>query len=134
MRRTSAVIAALAAAVFALGCTAPTSPMDLAGRYSLVSANGHALPYLLPAAGSTSVELLEDSFVLTINGTYSETGYKRFTTGGFVVISFPVDAGNFTRRGDDVRLESAIVGLRPATISNGTLTVVDHGVTLVYAK
>jgi hypothetical protein len=134
MRRTVYAAVALAAASMAIGCSPVTSPLDVSGLYSLKTINGAALPAVISQTGATTITVWNDAFTLTPNGTYSEQGYKSSTTSGVISISYPVDAGNFTRRDDAITLESLLVGIRPAVLSNGTLTVVDRGLTLVYQK
>jgi hypothetical protein len=124
----------IAGLAIALACSPSTSPLDLAGVYALSSVNGQALPYVLESTPSTSVELLDDRFTLNPTGTYSEAGYKRITTNGAVSLTFPVDAGNFTRYGDQLTLESFLFSSRTGSIRNGTLTVIDQNLTLVYRK
>jgi hypothetical protein len=118
----------------ALACAPSTSPLDLAGRYALISVNGQPLPYLLPGGGTTRVELLEDTFNFNPGGTYSEAGYRRMTSPTGISFSFPVDAGHLRRRGDQLRLESLIFPLRTATISHGEIRMVDQQLMLVYRK
>lgn len=134
MRRTAIAGIGLIAAVFAIGCSPATSPLDLSGLYSLKTINGATLPAVISPPGATTVTVWNDAFTLTPNGTYSEQGYKSSTTAGVTSVSYPVDAGSFTRRDNAITLESLIVGIRPAMLSNGTLTVVDAGLTLVYQK
>jgi hypothetical protein len=134
MRHTVGAGIFLAGIAVALACSQSTSPLELAGTYSLTSVNGSPLPFLLPSTGATQVELLSDSYSLTPGGTYSEAGYKRFTTGGGVSFSYPVDAGHFTRLGDEIKLQSMLFSARVGTIRNGALTVIDQNLTLVYKK
>jgi hypothetical protein len=124
----------LAGITLALACAPSTSPLDLAGIYSLATVNGQPLPYLLSVTGTTRVELLEDTFRLNPGGTYSETGYRRTSSSTGVTFAFPVDAGNFRRSGDQLMLESLIFPARKARIANGELTIVDQQLTLVYRK
>ena len=84
MRRT---VVALLAALSAIGCSAATSPMELAGSFSLKTVNGTPLPYLFALVGSTTVEALEDSYTLNPSGTFREAGLKRFTTNGLVTLT-----------------------------------------------
>jgi hypothetical protein len=134
MRSTAFARLALAAAAAAFGCSPPTSPLELAGVYTLQTANGAGLPYALPVADAMLVEVLSDAFTLHPSGTYGEIGEKRYTSAGFAGVAFVTDAGTFTRRGDAIVFESLLLGRRPATIRNGVLTLVDHDVTLVYQK
>jgi hypothetical protein len=134
MRRAVAVGMTLLAASLALGCTPVTSPLDLSGVYSLKTVNGIALPYVLPQVGATVVTLWNDEFTLNSGGTYAEQGYKSYTTGGVINVAYPVDAGYFTRRDNVVTLESLIFGTRPANIVNGSFTIVQDSLTLVYQR
>jgi len=131
MRR---AVALLLSALLAFGCSAATSPMELAGTYSLMSVNGLPLPYVFTPVGRTKVEALEDSYTLNPSGTFREAGLKRFTTDGVVTFSYPVDGGNFTRKGEEIRLEGIVYGLTIGLMKDGTLTIVQNGLTLVYQK
>ena len=134
MRRLAVRIAVVACASLALACTDATSPIEFAGTYTLQTVDGLPLPYVFQNTGATKVEALEDTFVLNIAGTYSEAGQKRFTTNGVVTITFPVDAGNFTRRGDAVTLQSLLFGTWTGTVKDNTFTLVQSGLTLVYRR
>jgi hypothetical protein len=134
MRRTIVVISAAAVTALSSGCTPVTSPLDLAGTYTLKTVNGAVLPYQIPQVGPTSVVALNDEFTLTPDGTYAESGQEQVTTAGIVSISPLIDAGDFTRRNDALTLESLLFGARPATVSGTTLTLVQNGLTLVYRK
>lgn len=127
-------LAVAGATVVAASCTPATSPLELAGVYPLVSVNGAALPYLVQGSGSARTELIDDAFTLHPGGTYAENGQTRTIAGGSVTYAYPVDAGNFTRRGDRIALESLVSTARRATIRDGTLTLVADGLTLVYRK
>jgi hypothetical protein len=134
MRRTVAVGIVLAAGSLMVGCAPDTSPLDIAGIYLLTTVNGLPLPYVFPQVGTTTAEVLNDKFTLTPDGTYAETGEKRFITDGLISFTFPADAGTFTRRGTAISLESLISGSASATLQNGTLTLLDQGLTLVYQQ
>jgi hypothetical protein len=134
MRNTTAMRAALAAAAFTLGCSPPTSPLDLVGTYSLRSVSGSPLPYQLPQTGATRIDVLDDVLILTSSSSYSEMGHKTYTTAGIVSLAAPVDAGSFHRKGDAITLESLLFGQWSGTIDGGTLTMVQQGFTLVYQK
>jgi hypothetical protein len=125
---------ALVAAAFTLGCSPTTSPLDVIGTYMLKSVSGSPLPYQLPGTGPTRVHVLDDMIILTPSGTYSEVGHKIFSTGSTVTVAAPVDAGNFTRRGDVITMESLLIGIWSGTINGNTLTLEQQGLTLVYEK
>jgi len=132
MRRPLVWRSALVAAAVTLGCTEPTSPLDVFGTYTLVSVDAKPLPFALPQTGPTRVELLDDVVFLSTSATYSEVGHKRYTTGGIVSLAAPVDAGTFSRRGTAITMESLLFGQWAGTIEDGTLTLVQSGYTLVY--
>jgi len=134
MRRTVLAALAVVAATFAWTCTPPTSPLEIAGTYTLVTVNGLPLPFVFPQQGAMTVEALDDQYILTPSGTFTEVGHKRFTVGSTVTITVPVDAGTFTRRGDSVTLDSPIFGRRTGTISGGTLTLDQEVFALAYDK
>jgi len=134
MRRTLTASFVVVAASLTLGCTPLTSPLDLAGSYSLKSVNGLPVPYTFPADGSTVVLVEDDVFTLNPGGTYAESGQEQVTTAGVPSVRPVIDAGYFTRRNNTVTLESLLVGTRDASIQGGTFTLVQQGITLVYQK
>jgi hypothetical protein len=83
IRRTCALLATAAAAL--AGCSeSATFPAELAGSFTLTSANGHALPYTLPgtAAGTTAV-LESGTLVILDNGRFDEVLHYKLTTADF---------------------------------------------------
>lgn len=133
MRRSSIAAVAFAAS-FATGCSEPTSPLDLAGIYILKTVNGLPLPFMFPPTGATVVQALDDAYTLNPQGTYAEVGHKLYTTAGVATLTVPIDAGNFTRRGTEITLQSVVFGTSSGTMNDGTFTVVQQGLTLVYQK
>ncbi len=134
MRRTTALSATLLAVALTLACGEPTSPLDLVGTYTLQSVNGMSLPFTLQEYGATKVEVLDDMLFLASSSSYSTVGHKQTTTNGFVILSAPVDAGTFTRRGNVIALESLLVGHWVGTIQRRSLTLLQQGFTLVYTR
>lgn len=134
MRRTTALRATLLAVVFALACGEPTSPLSLVGTYTLQSVNGMPLPFTLQETGAWKVEVLDDALFLASSSNYSSVGHKRYTSNGIVSLAAPVDAGTFSRRGDVIAMQSLLIGQWEGTIQGRSLTLVQHGYTLVYTR
>jgi hypothetical protein len=85
-RRIRRTLALLALATGALsGCSDSVSfPAELAGSFSLTTANGHALPYTLPGTGGGTTAVLESgSLVILDNGRFDEILRYRLTTPEF---------------------------------------------------
>jgi hypothetical protein len=80
IRRRFALLALAAGAL--AGCSdSVTFPAELAGVFTLTSANGHALPYTLPGTpAGTSVVLESGALVILDNGRFSEVLKYRLTT------------------------------------------------------
>jgi hypothetical protein len=109
IRRRFALLAVAAGAL--AGCSdSPSFPAELAGSFTLASANGHALPYTLPGTpAGTSVVLESGSLVILDNGHFDEVLHYRLTTP-----EFP--------QGQPTAAET----IGDATVSNGQITFTAH--------
>lgn len=105
IRRTFALLATVAGAL--AGCSdSATFPAELAGSFTLTSANGNALPYTLPGTTpGTTVVLESGTLVILDNGRFDEVLHFRLTTP-----SVPAGAPTAAETIGDV------------TISNGQIT------------
>lgn len=134
MRRTTALRATLLAAALTIACGEPTSPLDLVGTYTLQSINALPLPFTIESSGTMRVEVLDDVLMLASSSNYSSVGHKRYTVNSFVSEVAPVDAGTFSRRGNAIAMESLLIGHWEGTIHGRSLSLVQHGFTLVYTR
>jgi hypothetical protein len=105
IRRTFALLAVATGAL--AGCTESVSfPAELAGSFSLTTANGQALPYTLPGTAPGTIAVLESgSLVILDNGRFDEVLRFRLTTPDF-------PAGQVT----------AAETVGDATVTNGQIT------------
>lgn len=107
---------------------------SVAGTYTLRTINGTALPFTLFGSGANKVEITSDVVVLNEGGTWTETGNVRTTTNGQATNESSTDSGTYTRNGTAITLTSAASGSLSGTVSNGTLTLTDQGLSAVYTR
>lgn len=118
------------------GSDSPAAPsVVVVGSYALQTYNGSALPAVFLQSASAKFEVLDDSYTLNADHTYTETGHFRTTTASSVSTSVETDAGTYSATNGAITLTST-VGNGPvsATISGNTLTLAVSGGTLVYAR
>ncbi|MCC7001846.1 MAG: hypothetical protein IT357_06800 [Gemmatimonadaceae bacterium] len=68
MKRTALILVAL----FALGCSDPLSPTDVAGRYQLERVQNAPLPFVLPSPADRMQRLLSGHLILSADGSAEE--------------------------------------------------------------
>jgi hypothetical protein len=82
IRRTLALFAVATGAL--AGCSDSVSfPAELAGSFTLTSANGHALPYTLPGTATSTAVLESGTLVILDNGRFDEVLNFRLFTADF---------------------------------------------------
>ena len=104
------------------------------GTYTLRSINGTTLPYTVFQSGTTRIEVTDDVMVLNSNGTYTESGHTRNTAGTQVTTLPGSDAGTYTTSGTSITLHSNDGTTSVGTVSGGTLTIVDAGLSAVFTR
>jgi hypothetical protein len=130
------ILMALAMAA-AVGCGSDSSTGtsgSVQGTYTLRSVNGATLPYTFFTTGTTKVEITDDVIVLSSAGTWTETGTTRTTNGGTVSTQTSTDAGTYTTNGTAISLRSNDGSTVSGTNINGSMTLVDAGLSAVYTK
>ena len=132
MRR---IVALLTLTVLAAcGGDSTAASASVVGTWNLSTVNGAPLPFVTQAA-NPKVEILSDQYVISTNGTFTETTNVRFTQGTSVTSSTGSDAGTYTVNGSSVSLRingdvTAVTG----SFSGNTLTLVDGTFTLLYTR
>jgi hypothetical protein len=115
--------------------TRPT-PVDIAGTYNLVSANGRNLPAVVtenPATGFRQ-EVIDGSVELRSDRTFTVRTDYRITNGGDVRESASSDSGTYTLTDTAITFTSQPgSGRLSGTLRDGVLTV-RADVELVYRK
>ena len=112
--------------------TAPTQA-SVAGTWNLSTVNGSPLPFVLQAA-NPKLELVSDQFVVSANGTFTESTVARVTDGGTVSTTTIPDAGTYTLNGTAATFTFSDGSSGTATVSGNTFTVASGGYSQVYKK
>lgn len=124
-----------------LACGDSTGPVQsLNGTYDLQTVNGASLPVTVSNDGFTREDLLADAITVSggssTSGSFSEVSTLRDTdlqTGGSN--TFPDSHfGTYFINGTAVTFTFSDGTMANGTISGGTLTVVDTGLSLVYTQ
>lgn len=138
MRRLAAlVLLALASSAVACNSDNATNPTaeSLAGTWNLSTLNGNPLPFLLQAS-NPKVEFLNDQFVVSSNGTFTDTYNFRFTdAAGVVTTDGGSDAGTWTLNGTAVVFRYDVdASTSTATVNGNTFTIAAGGFSQVFTK
>jgi hypothetical protein len=137
MRRLSTASLSLALVLLVSGCLRDTitygggtigaggTSGGIAGTWKLSTVNGTAPPFTYVSASSNSYVLVDDTFVLTSGGTWTETWQERQTISGTVTSQTFTDAGTFIVAGSTITFTSTVGSNKwNATYSTaGTLTM-----------
>ena len=132
MRR---VFAVLLFAAFA-GCggdSATATSANIVGTYALSTVNGGPLPFTFQAA-EPKIELISDQFVVSSNGTFTESTVVRVTDEGVVSMKTFPDAGTYVVEGALASFTFGDGSIGTYTVGTNRLTGTDAGLTLVYTK
>jgi hypothetical protein len=122
------------ATALACGGDSSTSPSDtVSGTYTLRTVNGVPLPFTVIQLDTFKYEITSDSFTLTENGTWTESGTDRTTDNGQVATGAVADSGTYVRNGTTITLISTN-GSVDGTIGGGKLTLSNDAVVAVYQK
>ncbi len=131
-----AILIALAA-VSCIACEAAVTQAggSVAGLYTLRTVNGAALPYTIPATGTTKTELLADSIQINAIGTFSRAQHRRVTVSGQASESAVRFTGTYTLQGTSISFRNNEDGNQSVALGNATtMTFIEAGVTSVYSK
>ena len=126
----------LAAAL--LACSADNITSDdlapYAGDYTLRTVNGFALPYAILRTTAVVLEITDETFSLSANGTFIDvTHYRRNQNP---TIDFPVDTlrGTFTVRGQTANFTTSDGSVFIGTMGSSDFSVEGASTTLYYKK
>jgi len=128
MRRVVLLIALCTVA----GCS--TEPHSPVGLWRLQTVNGAPLPFIVEQIGLNKIELTQDSYALTKQGTYQEITAFRETVNGVVSTPSAVEIGTYTVNGTAISLNSTTGNHDTAEWSGDRLAVTGGGFVSVYER
>ena len=121
-----------------LACSADTITSDdltpYAGDYTLRTVNGFALPYAVIKSTALTLEITDETFSLSANGSFIDiTHYRRNQNP---TIDFPVDTlrGTFTVRGQTANFTTSNGSVFIGTMGSSDFSVEGSSTTLYYKK
>ena len=103
----------------------------LTGTYSLISIDGHPVPYAPTHEGQQAPEVVSSTLTLNSGGTFVSTMSYANASGGTMSRDFK---GTYTREGSDFNLKWEGAGQTKITMDGSTLTMDNHGILFVYQK
>ncbi|HEX6576074.1 MAG TPA: hypothetical protein VF042_13990 [Gemmatimonadaceae bacterium] len=114
--------------------TGPTQS-SVAGTWNLQTINGAALPFVVAQTGANKVEITGDVLTVTNSGSFTEITTIRTTQNGASTTQTVPDAGTYVLNGNNVTFQFQSDGsVGSGTVSGGTLTVSQTGLSLIYKK
>ena len=134
MRRSSLGILC---AIALLGCRANTITEDVTpyvGDYTLRSVNGFALPYAILKTTAVTLEILDETFSLSANGSFQDVTHYRRTQNP--TVDFPADTlrGTFTVRGQTASFTTSTGSVFSGTMGTSEFSVEGSSTLLLYKK
>jgi len=110
------------------------TPISIEGTWTLKTVNGAPLPFTLVQVGANKTEATSDQLTVT-KTTFTEVTQLRTTIDGEVTQSSVTDTGIYAVVGSNATFSFDSDGSKGVgTIGAGTLTIVQEGITLGYAK
>ena len=127
---------ALASLVVISGCSAIDSIAGgrATGTYQLRTVNGVQPPALIYQEPGYSEEVLNATFSLETDGSYSEAGIIRQTTNGRSVTSSTGSRGYYDEFNGDITFNETGGRVYYGSYSNGRLIIQDQGLTMTYVR
>ena len=121
-----------------LGCGGDsTGPgASAVGTWKLQTVNGSALPYTVAFVASPPyrLEIVDDTFVASANGTYTESFTTRETDGSTVTTQTDSDNGTWTQNDNVVTITASDGTVSSATISGDIITASESGFAFVFRR
>ena len=120
-----------------LGCRADLITEDVTpyvGEYTLRTVNGFGLPYAILKSSAVTLEIIDETFSLSPNGSFQDVTHYRRTQNP--VIDFPVDTlrGTFTVRGQTASFTTSTGIVFAGTMGTSDFSVEGSSTTLYYKK
>lgn len=138
-----AVVATLAIAVFAAGCSSSNSTGpngSLVGTWNLTTVNGSSLPAIIQALSPDTVSITQGSVVLT-SSTWNFSATIQLSIAGLHTDTTQADSGTYTVNGSTLSMTATgDTSVTTATVNGNTVTVSSVGLgsgtplTLVFQK
>lgn len=113
-----------------------TSPAtsSVVGTYALKSIDGLSLPYVTDLNSASKTEVLDATYSLNADGSYSQLVHYRMTTATSVTVTNAGDVGAYLSVNGALTLFSTTgLGQLNGSVGGGTLTIVASSV-LVYTR
>lgn len=124
------------AAVSLLGCGGDSSGpgASAVGTWNLVTINGSPLPATIIQAPTYRLEILSDRFVLSSNGTMSDTFTYRETENGTATTTTETDNGTWSQNNTALTITYSDGTSQTAAVSNDTFTISEQGFVFLYER
>ena len=124
LRKLTAVLAgalALGAAACENGVTAP--PGEAVGTYTLVSANGQTLPFVVRDNATSRIVLDTGTMVIEADGDFTMTLNFTESAGGQSAPRRNITEGTVSINGSSARFDGRLAGSFDGTLTGGVLTI-----------
>jgi hypothetical protein len=128
-----ALVALLVAGACSEGSTNPGGA-SIAGTYALRTLGGATLPIVVSQSGADKVEIVDDTFIVTDDARWTETGHRRTTANGQVSTQTTGGTGTYTRNGALITFLGNNLTTLFGSVSNDTLTISQNGIVAVYQR
>ena len=132
MRRVLRLVSCVAA--FAACGDGPTSSWTVPGVYDLETVNGAPLPFVVPQADGSSIEITAGQLTVNNGGTFSDRLDYRRTQGTQVTASSDTRSGDYLYERRVLTLMYDDGGSANLTFENSTLTRNDQGRIFFYRR
>jgi hypothetical protein len=123
--------ALLVASLFLVACSQASKTTDPTGTYTLISIDGHDLPYAPPQEGVNSPQVVSSTLTLNADGTFSMTISFRVGSGNPISRDL---SGTYTRDGSDFKMQWKGAGVTTGTFKGNTFTFNNEGALFAYQK
>jgi hypothetical protein len=135
MRRLLALALLIASASCSSDKSTNPTTASLAGTWNLSTVNGNPLPFIVQTQ-DPKIEILNDQFIISADGTFTETWNARFTEASGAVTPVPfTDSGTWSQNGTAVTFHFTSDGANGTGTLNGTsFTLGDVSFPLVYVR
>ena len=111
-------------------CNQAAGTSELTGTYSLVTIDGHALPYI-PSHEGGAPQVVSSTLTLNADGTFRMSMSYGAPSGKTVSRDF---SGTYTQEGNVLNMLWKGAGKTTATFEGSTLTLNNEGILFAYRK
>lgn len=133
------LLVALAVSALVVGCkdsSGPGGEANIHGTYNLHMVNGQSLPFAVIVLGTEyRLEVSSGSLTVNADNTYALSTTLRETESGTTTTVTEASTGTWTRSNNAITFTDGSDGTSiTGAAGNGTITVVDQGLTIVFRK